>query len=275
MDKCKVIAVTNQKGGVGKTTTTVNLGIGLAKMGSRVLLIDADAQGSLSASLGVKRPDELSETIATVMQGIVDEVNHPRDYGILKHVEGVDFLPANIELSAFEVGLFQTMNREYVLKKYVDRVKEGYDYIIIDCMPSLGMMTINSLVAADSVIIPSQPNFLSTKGLGQLMKTIGKVKRQINPKLSIDGILLTMVDSRTNNAKEVIASLRQIAGPLKIFDSEIPRSVRAAEASLEGISIFKHDPSGKVSDAYGRLTKEVKEIEQHERYRTRSEGCVR
>lgn len=164
MEKCHVIAVTNQKGGVGKTTTTVNLGVGLARMGKRVLLVDADPQGSLTVSLGVKNPDELPVSIATVMQNTVDDKVMPQDYGIIHHSEGVDLLPSNIELSAFEVGLFNTMSREMVLKNCLDAVKKNYDYVLIDCMPSLGMMTINSLVAADSVLIPSQPNFLSAKG---------------------------------------------------------------------------------------------------------------
>ena len=275
MEKCHVIAVTNQKGGVGKTTTTVNLGVGLARMGKRVLLVDADPQGSLTVSLGVKNPDELPVSIATVMQNTVDDKAMPEDYGIIHHSEGVDLLPSNIELSAFEVGLFNTMSREMVLKNCLDAVKKNYDYVLIDCMPSLGMMTINSLVAADSVLIPSQPNFLSAKGLGLLLKSIGKVKRHINPMLRVDGVLLTMVDNRTNNAKAIIASLRQTGSGVKGFDTEIPFSVRAAEATLEGKSIFAHDKSGKVAAAYEELTKEVMMIEQRENSRFRSENSVR
>lgn len=260
---------------MGKTTTTVNLGVGLARMGKRVLLVDADPQGSLTVSLGVKNPDELPVSIATVMQNTVDDKAMPQDYGIIHHSEGVDLLPSNIELSAFEVGLFNTMSREMVLKNCLDAVKKNYDYVLIDCMPSLGMMTINSLVAADSVLIPSQPNFLSAKGLGLLLKSIGKVKRQINPKLRVDGVLLTMVDNRTNNAKAIIASLRQTGSGVKVFDTEIPFSVRAAEATLEGKSIFAHDKSGKVAAAYEELTKEVMMIEQRENNRFRSENGIR
>jgi chromosome partitioning protein len=273
LDNCKVIAITNQKGGVGKTTTTVNLGVGLAKTGKRVLLIDADPQGSLTVSLGIKTPDELPVSLATVMQDVIEDKNTPEGSGIIRHEEGVDLLPSNIELSGLEVSLFNTMSRESILKGYLDGIKQKYDYVLIDCMPSLGMMTVNALVAADSVIIPSQPNFLSTKGLNLLMRSIARIKKQINPKLRIDGILLTMVDSRTNNAKAIIASLRSSVGEsIRVFSTEIPHSVRAAESSLAGKSIFTHDKNGKVAAAYEDLTKEVIQIEQRAKDRLRADG---
>lgn len=275
MEDCKVIAITNQKGGVGKTTTAVNLGIGLTRTGKKVLLVDADPQGSLTVSLGVKTPDELPISIATFMQDIIEDKAIPEDYGIIHHAEGVDLLPSNIELSAFEVGLINVMSREYVLRDTLEPLKQKYDYILIDCMPSLGMMTINALVAADSVMIPSQASYLSTKGLYLLMRSITKVKRQINPKLRIDGVLLTMVDSRTNNAKTIINSLRQTGENLRIFNTEIPFSVRAAETSIEGKSIFAHDGNGKVAGAYEELTKEVLDNEQRQNNRSRSEKCIR
>lgn len=275
MEDCKVIAITNQKGGVGKTTTAVNLGIGLVRTGKKVLLVDADPQGSLTVSLGVKMPDELPISIATLMQDIIEDKNIPEDYGIIHHAEGVDLLPSNIELSAFEVGLINVMSREYVLRDTLEPLKQKYDHILIDCMPSLGMMTINALVAADSIMIPSQASYLSTKGLYLLMRSISKVKRQINPKLRIDGVLLTMVDSRTNNAKTIINSLRQTGDNLRIFDSEIPFSVRAAETSIEGKSIFAHDGNGKVAGAYEQLTKEVLDNEQRQNNRSRSEERIR
>lgn len=275
MEDCKVIAITNQKGGVGKTTTAVNLGIGLTRTGKKVLLVDADPQGSLTVSLGVKTPDELPISIATFMQDIIEDKAIPEDYGIIHHAEGVDLLPSNIELSAFEVGLINVMSREYVLRDTLEPLKQKYDYILIDCMPSLGMMTINALVAADSVMIPSQASYLSTKGLYLLMRSITKVKRQINPKLRIDGVLLTMVDSRTNNAKTIINSLRQTGENLRIFNTEIPFSVRAAETSIEGKSIFAHDGNGKVAGAYEELTKEVLDNEQRQNNRSRSEERIR
>lgn len=262
MEQCKVIAITNQKGGVGKTTTTLNLGVGLANQGKRVMLLDADPQGSLTVSLGVKAPDNLPVSLANIMQAVIDDKRIPDKIGILHHDEGVDLLPSNIELSGTEITLFNTMRREYVLHSYLETVKRHYDYILIDCMPSLGMMTINALSAADSVIIPSQPNYLSTKGLNLLMHSIARVKKQINPKLRIDGILLTMVDNRTNNAKAIISSLRTSVGDnIRVFDTEIPFSVRAAESSLEGRSIFSHDKNGKVAAAYEAMTQEVMQIE--------------
>ena len=272
MDKCKVIAVTNQKGGVGKTTTTVNLGVGLAQQGKRVLLVDTDPQSSLTVSLGVKDPDELDTTIADLMQVIVDNGDlSPLDKGIMKDIEGVDLVHSNIGLSSFEVSLVNTMSREFVLRSYLGAAKRDYDYVLIDCMPSLGMLTINALAAADSVLIPCQANYLSTKGLKLLMGSVAKVRRQINPALKIDGILLTMVNNRTNNAKSIITSLRQTGSNLRVLNTEIPYSVRAAECSVEGKSIFAHDGKGKVEAAYTALVKEVSALEQRNRDRPGAE----
>lgn len=256
--KCKVIALANQKGGVSKTTTTVNLGIGLARAGNRVLLIDSDPQASLTASMGERVPDRLEETLATVITSIMEGQEVRTDYGILTHEEGVQFLPANIDLAAVEVSLISAMSREYMLKEYIETVAPYFDYIIADCMPSLGMLTINALAAADTVLIPLQAQYLSLNGLEQLIATIMRIKKRINPALDFEGILLTMVDARTNYAKEIMEMVRENYGQrIPVFENYIPLSVRVAEASAEGKSIFLHDPKGKAAIAYENLTKEV------------------
>ena len=254
----KIIAVVNQKGGTGKTTTTENIGIGLVNEGKKVLLIDMDPQGSLTISLGYPRPDEMYPTLSDVLEKVIREnLENPKE-GIINQREGVDLMPGNIELSGLEVSLVNIMSRETILKRYLDEIKKEYDYILLDCMSSLGMVTMNALVAADSVLIPVQAQYLSAKGLEQLLQTISKVRRQINPKLKIDGIVLTMVDKRTNYAKEISALVRNVyGGNIKVFKTDIPHSVRAAEISAEGKSIFEHDPKGKVAEAYRELTKEV------------------
>ena len=257
-NKAVVLAVSNQKGGTGKTTTCENLGIGLAQEGKKVLLVDTDPQASLTVALGYPRPDDLSFTLSDAMEKIMTEQPIAPGEGLLHHPEGVDLMPANIMLSGLEISLVNAMNREKILKQYLDTVWREYDFILLDCMPSLGMLTVNALAAADQVLIPVQAQYLSAKGLEQLLQTINKVRRQINPKLKIEGILLTMVDSRTNYAKEISALIREAYGSnIKVFSTDIPRPVRAAEISAEGRSIFKHDPKGKVAEAYRVLTKEV------------------
>ena len=272
MSNCKVIALTNQKGGVGKTTTAVNLGVCLSKQGKKVLLVDADAQANLTMSLGYPRPDDLPISLATIMQDIIDDKPFDVQKGILHHSEGVDLLPSNIELSGLEVRLIYAISRERVLTTCINEVKKNYDYVLIDCMPSLGMLTINALAAADSVVIPTQPHYLSAKGLELLLRSVSKVRRQINPHLRIDGILMTMVMPRTNISKEVTALVRSAYGQnIKVFDAQIPHSIRAVEATAEGKSIFAYDKGGKVAVAYEQFGKEVADIGEKQKKQHRAD----
>ena len=253
-----IIALSNQKGGVGKTTTCANLGIGLAMEGKKVLVVDADPQSSLSISLGYPQPDQLPVTITDLMKKVILDKPITEGEGILHQKEGVDLLPASIELAGLEASMVNVMSRETILRQVLNEIGKPYDFILLDCMPSLGMLTINALAAADSVLIPVQAHYLPAKGLEQLLQTISKVRRQIKPDLRIEGVLLTMVDSRTNYARDISNLIRETyGGKLKVFATDIPLSIRAAEISAEGKSIYAHDPKGKVAAAYKELTKEV------------------
>ena len=264
----KIIAIANQKGGCAKTNMTVNLGIGLAREGFRVAVVDNDAQGSLTASLGYVEPDDINVTLANIMLNVVNDEENVPGYGILHHEEGVDIMPGNIELSGLEVSLVNVMSRERILQEYVNVVKDRYDYILIDCMPSLGMITINALVAADSVVIPVQAQYLPAKGMTQLLQTIGKVRRQINPTLKVEGIVLTLVDNRTNLAKSTQEVIRKNFGSsLTVFKTTIPIAVKAAEAASQGMSIYSYEENSPVAEAYAKLTKEVLDGEEKNRNR--------
>ena len=261
MSQCRVIAVANQKGGVGKTTTTFSLGVALSKMGKKVLLVDADPQGDLTTYMGWYEQDKLPLTLADLMEQSMNDEPIRAKEAILHHKENVDLIPSNLDLSAMEMSLVNAMSREYTMRNCLSEVKKDYDYIILDCMPSLGMVTINALASADSVIIPIQSQYLAAKGMTHLLKTISKVKRQINPDLKVDGALLTLVDKRTNLSKEMKVQLQENYGRLlKLFDTQIPLAIKTAESTSRGKSIFTYDKNSKVAEAYSSFAKEVVDI---------------
>ena len=268
MSKCKTIAIANQKGGVGKTTTTFNLGVALAHAGKKVLLIDSDPQGDLTTYMGIHDPDNIPVTLSTLMERSIRDEDINSVESILKHDEGVDLIPSNLELSSMEVSLVNAMSREYTLKNCISDLKNKYDYVLIDCMPSLGMITINALACADKVIIPVQSEFLAAKGMSHLMNTVIKVRKQINPELKVGGILLTMVDGRTNLSKDIAQELKTTYGTVfKLYDTQIPRGVRAAESSRMGESVLSYDKTSKVAQKYIDFAKEVLDYERKEKTR--------
>ena len=265
----KIIAIANQKGGVGKTTTAINLGIGLVNKGYKVLLVDLDPQGNATQGLGFDA-DNLEITIATMLRKMISkDYVFLKDYGILHHAEGIDIMPANIELSIMETELISLFfGREKMLNTYLTMIKDDYDYILIDCMPSLNLIAINALVAADEVIIPLHAQYYSVRGLEQLLQTIGSVKSNgLNSSLKISGILYTCVNDRTTSFRDIKEIISTAYGEdIRIFENYIPRSVKAEEAPSYGKSIYEYDQSGRVSAAYQDFTDEfLTEKEKKER----------
>lgn len=256
--KCKVIAITNQKGGVGKTTTTFNLGVALANQGKKVLIVDVDPQSNLTTYAGWYNEDELKYTLSDLMEQSMNDEEIKTKESILHHKENIDLIPSSLNLSALETSLAYAMSREYTLRNCLSVVKKDYDYILLDCQPSLGMLTINALASADSVLIPVQSQYFALRGMTDLFKIINKVRRQINPTLQIDGALLTLVDRRTNLSKEIDKQIKDNYGSmLKVYDTQIPLAVKTAESTSQGESIFSYDKNGTVAEAYSSFAKEV------------------
>lgn len=255
---CRTIAVANQKGGTGKTATTASLGVALARRGQRVLLVDTDPQGDLTKSLGWSDPDSLKVTLANHLAAVIEgEGLSPRE-GILPHAEGVDLMPANIELAGMEMPVLMAMSREQLLNVWASPLKADYDFILFDCAPTLGIIPVNAFVASDSVLIPVSAEYLPASAMTGLLKTVGRVRRQINPSLEVEGILVTLYDGRNNLAREVEETIRsQYGSAYRVFDAVVPRAVAAAEAPAAGESVFAYDERGKVARAFERVAEEV------------------
>lgn len=247
----RIIAITNQKGGVGKTTTAINLAACVAELGKKVLVIDTDPQGNMTTGFGIEK-NEIENTVYDLMLGecsikecIIPDVK-----------ENLSVIPANINLAAVEIELVDQPRKEYILKNEIDWVKDQYDFIFIDCPPSLSILTVNSMTAADSVLVPIQCEFYAMEGLGQLIHTVNLVKKKINPELSMEGVVFTMYDSRTNLSEDVVQNVK---GALEehIFETPIPRNVRLAEAPSHGQPINEYDSRSTGAEAYRKLAEEL------------------
>ena len=253
----KAIAIFNQKGGVGKTTTNINLAACLAVSGKKVLVLDIDPQGNTTSGLGIAKR-ELEDTVYNIL---VDTDYDPRNAIIETGVDNLDLIPASVDLAGAEVELVQIEGRERALKAGIDKIKDNYDYIFIDCPPSLGLLTINSLAAVDSVLIPIQCEFYALEGVSQLVSTIELVKKSLNPALEVQGVILSMFDGRTNLSAQVVQEVKKYFGG-KVYSTVIPRNVRLAEAPSYGLPITLYDPKSKGAEAYKEFSEEFLELEE-------------
>lgn len=251
----KIIAITNQKGGVGKTTTTVNLGACLATLGKKVLLVDIDPQGNTTSGVGINKAD-----VAHCIYDVLINDVHPKDAIADTAIEQLKIIPATIQLAGAEIELVPTISREIRLKKSLQLVQHLFDYILIDCPPSLGILTVNSLTASDSVIIPIQCEYYALEGLSQLLNTVRLVQKHLNTSLQIEGVLLTMFDARTNLGIQVIEEVKKYFQQ-KVYRTVIPRNVRLSEAPSHGQAIITYDPRSKGAEVYLELAKEVVSLE--------------
>ena len=254
----KIIALCNQKGGCAKTTTAISLGTGLARQGKKVLLVDFDPQSNLTQGFGFNEPNEIEYTIGDIMNALINGNEPPYIHDCILKAEGVDFIPSNFGLSAIEILLVNTLSRENKLKQFLAPLRKSYDYILIDTMPFLGMLTVNALVAADSVILPVQAHFFSARGMEMLVQNIMMVRKELNPALVVEGVLITMIQKHTNFGREIAEAIRNTYGDhFKIFKNQIPLSIKAAETTSKGKSLYTFEPKNRTAQAYERFVKEV------------------
>jgi chromosome partitioning protein len=254
----RIIAIASQKGGTSKTTTCRNLATVLSKKGYKILVIDSDNQYNLTDCFGIENPERLEITLYDLMEKVIMEEDLPNKEEYIITKENIDIIPASMKLSEIEIKLVSAMSREYILKAIIDEIKDDYDFILIDSMPSLGLMTLNVLSACDSVLIPATAEYLSAKGLELLLKTIFKIKKRINKNIEFEGILLTMFESRTNLSRDILNMIKNSYGDyIRVFDTVIPRSVKVGEANANSKSIIEYMPNNKAAIAYNNFTNEL------------------
>ena len=248
----RIIAIANQKGGVGKTTTAINLAACLAETGKKILLIDCDPQGNATSGLGIDK-DHLENSIYEVL---LDECGIRQAMQAVDGVENLTVLPSNVNLAGAEVELLEVEDKEYILSNTVDYIRDDYDYILIDCPPSLNILTVNAMTTADSVLVPIQCEYYALEGISQLIHTVELVQERLNPDLTIDGVVFTMYDARTNLSADVVASVRENLNT-KVYNTIIPRNVRLAEAPSHGLPIHLYDSRSSGAESYRNLAREI------------------